>query len=47
VLFALVLFLTAMSQRDVKTWIGRALLSLALVVDVVGLVILATFPIRI
>lgn len=47
VLFALVLFLTAMSQRDVKTWIGRALLGLAIVVAIVAIVILFTFPIRI
>lgn len=47
VLFALVLFLTAMSQRDVKTWIGRSLLGLAIVVDIVAIVILFTFPIRI
>ena len=47
VLFALVLFLTAMSQRDVKTWIGRALLGLAIVVAVVAIVILFTFPIKI
>ncbi|QKJ18431.1 hypothetical protein [Microbacterium hominis] len=47
VLFALVLFLTAMSQRDVKTWVGRTLLGLAVVVSVVGIVILLTFPIRV
>ncbi|WP_194409473.1 hypothetical protein [Microbacterium cremeum] len=47
VLFALVLFLTAMSQRDVKTWIGRALLGLAIAVDIVAIVILFTFPIKI
>lgn len=47
VLFALVLFLTAMSQRDVKTWIGRAFLGLAIVVAIVAIVILFTFPIRI
>jgi len=47
VLFALVLFLTAMSQRDVRTWIGRVLLGLAVVVAVIGIGILATFPIKI
>jgi hypothetical protein len=47
VLFALVLFLTAMSQRDVKTWIGRAFLGMAVVVAVVGVAVLLTFPIKI
>ncbi|MFC6326822.1 hypothetical protein ACFQZV_00560 [Microbacterium koreense] len=47
VLFALVLFLTAMSQRDLPVWAGRALLSMAIVVAVVGITIMATFPIRI
>jgi hypothetical protein len=47
VLFALVLFLTAMSQRDIRTWIGRALLGLALVVMIVAIGILVTFPIKI
>jgi hypothetical protein len=47
VLFALVLFLTAMSQRDVRTWIGRVLLGLAVVVAIVGIGILITFPIKI
>ena len=47
VLFALVLFLTAMSQRDVRTWIGRVLLGLAVVVAIIGIGILATFPIKI
>ncbi|WP_396667066.1 hypothetical protein [Microbacterium sp. R86528] len=47
VLFALVLFLTAMSQRDVKTWIGRAFLGMAIVVAIVGIGILMTLPVRI
>jgi hypothetical protein len=47
VLFALVLFLTAMSQRELAPWVGRTLLGLAMVVAVVGVVILTTFPIRI
>jgi hypothetical protein len=47
VLFALVLFLTAMSQRQLAPWVARTLLGLAVVVAVVGVVILTTFPIRI
>ncbi|KAF2411567.1 hypothetical protein B1729_19680 [Microbacterium sp. B35-04] len=47
VLFALVLFLTAMSERNVKTWISRVLLGLAIVVACVGVGILLTFPIKI
>jgi hypothetical protein len=47
VLFALVLFLTAMSQRQLAPWVGRTLLGLAVVVAVIGVVILMTFPIRI
>jgi hypothetical protein len=47
VLFALVLFLTAMSQRPLAPWVARTLLGLAVVVAVIGVVILATFPIRI
>jgi hypothetical protein len=47
VLFALVLFLTAMSERNVKTWISRVLLGLAIVVASVGVGILLTFPIKI
>lgn len=47
VMFALVLFLTAMSQRRGPEWAQRALLGVALVVAVAGIVILATFPVRI
>lgn len=47
VLFALVLFLTAMSQRNIKAWIARTLLGLAVVVDIVGITVLLTFPIKI
>ena len=47
VLFALVLFLTAMSQRDVVPWIRRALLGLGIVVGITGIVIMLTFPIKI
>lgn len=46
VLFALVLFLTAMSQRNVS-WTRWTLLGLALVFGLVGLVFMATFPIKI
>ncbi|WP_022889336.1 hypothetical protein [Agromyces italicus] len=45
VLFALVLFLTAMSQRENPVWVTRTLLGLALVVAVVGIVIMSTFPV--
>ena len=47
VLFALVLFLTAMSQRAKVPWANWALLGLAVVVALVGLGILATFPIKV
>lgn len=47
VLFALVLFLTAMSQRNMPMWIRRVLLGLAIGVGAVGLVIMFTFPIKI
>ena len=47
VLFALVLFLTAMSQRELAPWIRRVFLVLALVVGAVGVIILLTFPVRI
>jgi len=47
VLFALVLFLTAMSQRDVAGWIRRVLLGLGIVVGIAGVVIMLTFPIKI
>ena len=47
VLFALVLFLTAMSQRDLAPWARKFLLIGATALGAVGVVILATFPIRI
>lgn len=47
VLFALVLFLTAMAQRDLAHWVRRAFLVLAVVVGTVGVVIMLTFPIKI
>lgn len=47
VMFALVLFLTAMSQRSNPPWAQRALLGLAIFIAVVGVVILATFPVKI
>lgn len=47
VMFALVLFLTAMSQRDFTAWVRRTLLGLAVAVGIVLIVVLSTFPIRI
>lgn len=47
VLFALVLFLTAMSQRARVAWATWVLLGLAITVALTGVAILATFPIRI
>jgi hypothetical protein len=47
VLFALVLFLTAMSQRDIVPWVARTLLGLAVVVAIIGASVLATFPVKI
>ena len=47
VMFALVLFLTAMSQRTGPEWAQRTLLFVGIGVAVAGVVILATFPIRI
>ena len=47
VLFALVLFLTAMSQRDLVMWVRWVLLGLAVVVGVTGAIIMLTFPILI
>jgi len=47
VLFALVLFLTAMSQRNLQSWIGRVLLGMAIAIGILGLIFLATFPIKI
>nr|WP_109212370.1 hypothetical protein [Microbacterium ureisolvens] len=47
VLFALVLFLTAMSQRDVALWVRRTLLGLGIVVGIAGVIIMLTFPIKI
>lgn len=45
VLFAMVLFFTAMSQRDISRWGGWFLLGLGAAVAIVGGVILATFPV--
>lgn len=47
VLFALVLFLTAMSQRNPQGWIRWTLLGLGIGFAVLALIFLATFPIRI
>lgn len=46
VLFALVLFFVAMSQREIALWVRRTLLGMAIVLAVAGLVILLTYPIR-
>lgn len=45
VLFAMVLFFTAMSERNTSGWAGWFLLGLGAVVAVAGGVILATFPV--
>lgn len=45
-MFALVLFLTAMSQRRGPEWAQRSLLWVALGVAVAGVTVLATFPIE-
>lgn len=47
VLFALVLFLTAMSQRNISLLTSRMLLGLAILVSVGGVVLMLTFPIKI
>lgn len=47
VLFALVLFLTAMSQRDLARRIRMSMLVLAIVLGLAGCVVLLTFPIKI
>jgi hypothetical protein len=47
VLFALVLFLAAISQRELAPWVSRTLLGLAIVVAVIGVVVMTTFPVRI
>ncbi|SFN71187.1 hypothetical protein SAMN05216219_1818 [Mycetocola miduiensis] len=47
VLFAMVLFFTAMSQRSTSPCAGWFLLGLGIVVAVAGMVILATFPVLI
>ena len=47
VLFALVLFLAAMSQRDMQPWVRRVLLSAAGVFAVGGLILMLTFPVKI
>jgi hypothetical protein len=47
VLFALVLFLAAMSQRDMQPWVRRVLLVTAGLFAVGGLVLMLTFPIKI
>ena len=46
VLFALVLFLTAMSQRDLAPWTRRVLLGLGIAVGLVCIIVMLTFPIK-
>ncbi len=45
VLFALVLFFTAMSSRSFPTWAARTMLGFAIVLAGVGVAIVATFPV--
>jgi len=45
VLFALVLFLTAMSQRRVSRWSSGILLALGIVAGIVGVAIIFTLPV--
>jgi hypothetical protein len=47
VMFALVLFLTAMSQRTGPAWAQSTLLYVAIGIAIIGIGILATFPINI
>jgi hypothetical protein len=47
VMFALVLFLTAMAQRATQVWAARALLILAGVAGIVAVIIMLTFPVKI
>jgi hypothetical protein len=47
VMFALVLFLTAMSQRTGPAWAHSTLLYVALGIAAVGIAILATFPVNV
>ncbi|WP_231955769.1 hypothetical protein [Occultella aeris] len=47
VLFALVLFLTAMSQRVNAAWMQRAMLGLAVIVAVGCIVTMLTYPVKI
>ena len=46
VLFALVLFLTALSQRDSARRASHALLGVAAVMAIAGVIVMATYPIR-
>lgn len=47
VMFALMLFLTAMSQRDAQAWVSRAFLGLAGVTGIAAVIIMSTFPVKI
>lgn len=46
VLFALVLFLTAMSQREMAQWIRRVFLGLGIIVGLGCIAVMLTFPIK-
>ncbi|WP_307858578.1 hypothetical protein [Microbacterium flavescens] len=46
VLFALVLFLTAMSQRELTPWMRRVLLGMGIAVGVTCVIVMLTFPIK-
>jgi heme A synthase len=45
VLFALVLFLTAISQRELRPWMQYTFLALALVAGLAAVILMLTFPI--
>ncbi len=45
VLFALVLFFTAMSGRNFPEWAARAFLIVAVVLGVIGVTVMSTFPV--
>jgi len=47
VLFALVLFLVAMSQRNISRWAANSLLGLGIIAGIVGIAIMCTFPVLI
>jgi hypothetical protein len=47
VLFALVLFLAAVSQRSGVEWAMKGMLGMALAITIVAVVVLATFPVKV